>query len=140
MRRVLIPGGRLVLLVWRSIERSPGYAVFAEALERHLGASVAAIMRAPFLFADSDVLRTLVEEAGFREVAVRRASGTLRFSSTERRLRIQIAGSPLAGPFRDADEGTQAAFLGDCSAALRLYEDAQGVAFPMGAYLAVARS
>jgi len=37
MYRVLAPGGRLVLSVWREIERSPGFAVLAQALTRHVG-------------------------------------------------------------------------------------------------------
>src|SRR5919198_597316 len=54
MHRVLVPGGRLVLMVWQSIERSPGFALLAEALERHVDASAAAIMRAPFAFTDPE--------------------------------------------------------------------------------------
>src|SRR5215218_1556352 len=37
MRRVLVPGGRVALAVWRPIEHSPGFAVFADALDRHIG-------------------------------------------------------------------------------------------------------
>ena len=129
-----------MLLVWQAIEQSPGYALLAGALERHLGPTVAAIMRAPFLFTESETLRTLVVAAGFRDVAVRRTSGTLRLSSTDHLLRVQIAASPLAGPFRAADEDTRVALLADCRTALRPYEDAQGVAFPMGAFLTVAHT
>jgi len=57
MHRVLVPGGRLVLLVWQSIEHSPGFARLAEALERHVGTLAAAIMRAPFVFGDPEEVR-----------------------------------------------------------------------------------
>ena len=36
MYRILAPTGRLVLSVWREIERSPGFAVLADALTRHI--------------------------------------------------------------------------------------------------------
>jgi SAM-dependent methyltransferase len=52
MARVLTPGGRLAAMVWRSIDRSPGFAGLAEALDRHLGPAVGAIMRAPFGLGD----------------------------------------------------------------------------------------
>src|SRR5262249_13923549 len=35
-RRVLRSGGRLALSVWRSIDRSPGFAALAEALAEHV--------------------------------------------------------------------------------------------------------
>jgi SAM-dependent methyltransferase len=34
MARVLVPGGRMAAMVWQSIDRSPGFAVLAEALVR----------------------------------------------------------------------------------------------------------
>src|SRR5262249_1850701 len=37
MHRVLVPGGRLALSVWGPIASSPGFAVLAEALARHVG-------------------------------------------------------------------------------------------------------
>ncbi|SDR59412.1 Methyltransferase domain-containing protein [Rhizobiales bacterium GAS113] len=43
MRRVLCAEGRLALMVWRSIHESPGFAVLAESLERHVGQAAAAM-------------------------------------------------------------------------------------------------
>ena len=40
MRRVLEPGGRLGLSVWRPLEFQPGYAVLADALDRHVGSKL----------------------------------------------------------------------------------------------------
>ena len=36
MHRALVPGGRLILSVWGSLEQCPGYAALVGALERHL--------------------------------------------------------------------------------------------------------
>ena len=41
MARVLVPGGRMVVMVWRSIDHSPGFAVLAAALDRHVEPVVA---------------------------------------------------------------------------------------------------
>src|SRR5260370_25850928 len=37
MRRVLVPGRRLALSVWRSLQGSPGHRALADALEPHIG-------------------------------------------------------------------------------------------------------
>lgn len=46
MHRVLRPGGRAVVLVWRDLDHSPGFAALAIALASHAGPAAAAIMRA----------------------------------------------------------------------------------------------
>ena len=140
MRRVLIPGGRLVLLVWQSIERSPGFALLAEALERQVGAPAAAIMRAPFVFGDPEEVRALIASAGFQDVSVRGATGTVHFPSAEHFVRYQVAGSPLAGPVGEASEGARAALVSEVRAAVQPFEDSQGLAFPIGAHVATAHA
>ena len=47
MRRVLVPGGRLGLSVFRDGRFNPLYAAFAELLERHVGADAGTMMRSP---------------------------------------------------------------------------------------------
>ena len=36
MHRVLVSGGRLVLSVWRAVDRTPGFLVLGQALARHI--------------------------------------------------------------------------------------------------------
>jgi ubiquinone/menaquinone biosynthesis C-methylase UbiE len=43
MRRVLVPGGRLALVVLRAVEETPGYAALSQALGRHVGPEAAAL-------------------------------------------------------------------------------------------------
>jgi SAM-dependent methyltransferase len=140
MHRVLVPGGRLVLMVWQSMECSPGFALLAEALERHMGAPAAAIMRAPFVFADPEEVRALIAGAGFRDVRVRGATRTVRFPSAEHFIQYQVAGSPLAGPVGEASEEARAALVSDVKVAVRPYESGQGLAFPIGAHIANAHA
>jgi hypothetical protein len=71
MHRVLRPGGRAVVLVWRDLNHSPGYVVLANALEIHAGPEAATIMRAPFVFGDDPTpLASLHKDAGFVDVTV----------------------------------------------------------------------
>jgi len=97
MRRVLRPGGRVALLVWRALHHSPGFAALADALQAVVGPEAAAVMRAPFVFGDDPrPLATLLDSAGFGDVYVQARAGTVRFASVEAFVRCQRAASPLA--------------------------------------------
>jgi SAM-dependent methyltransferase len=97
MRRVLRPGGRAALLVWRALHHSPGFAALADALQAVVGPEAAAAMRAPFVFGDDPrPLAALLESAGFVDVDVQARTGTVRFRSVEAFVRSQRAASPLA--------------------------------------------
>ena len=97
MRRVLRPGGRVALLVWRALHHSPGFAALVDALQAVVGPDAAAVMRAPFVFGDDPrPLATLLDSAGFGDVDVQAGVGTVRFGSVEAFVRCQRAASPLA--------------------------------------------
>lgn len=139
MRRVLSAEGRLALMVWRGIHESPGFAVLAEALERHVGQAAAAIMRAPFGLSNADELEALVGAAGFQHIAVQQRSGTVRFPSVERFVLSYVAGSPLAGPVSKADDAAREALITDVRNALAKYTSNTELAFPIAAHLLSAR-
>lgn len=65
MRRIVAPGGRVAMAVWRSAAANPARSLFATALDQHVSAAAAATMRAPFALFDADEVRTIVEVAGF---------------------------------------------------------------------------
>jgi SAM-dependent methyltransferase len=83
MRRVLRPGGRLVVAVCDAVEHSPGYRALAALLQELFGAGAADAFRAPFAIGDPAVLRSLSERAGLAgaDVVTRRAA--VRFPSLE---------------------------------------------------------
>ncbi|MET0904660.1 MAG: methyltransferase domain-containing protein [Tardiphaga sp.] len=133
MRRVLGVEGRLALMVWRGIDESPGFAVLAEALQRHIGQ--AAIMRAPFGLSDAGELATLVRAAGFQNVTVDQRGGTVRFPSVERFVLSYVAGSPLAGPVAQAGDAAREALMTDVRSALVAFTNDAELAFPIAAHL-----
>jgi ubiquinone/menaquinone biosynthesis C-methylase UbiE len=139
MRRVLGTEGRLALMVWRGVHESPGFAVLADALQRHVGQAAAAIMRAPFGLSNADELEALVRAAGFQNVAIRQRSGTVRFPSVERFVLSYVAGSPLAGPVSQADDAARAALITDVRNALGNFTSNDELAFPIAAHLLSAR-
>ncbi len=138
MHRVLVSEGRLAVSVWRAIQYSRGFALLAEALERHVGPETASTMRAPFSLPDAEELRGLIIRAGFSEVTISSAVKNLQFPSHEEFVRRYVSGSPLAGPFAQLREDTRNALLDDIRRGLRDYENDGGVAFPIEAHLAAA--
>jgi SAM-dependent methyltransferase len=116
MARVLAPGGRLALSVWRSIEGSPVYARLADLLDP----DDAAIMRSPFSGPDADQLRAMVGADAHVRISIK----TVRFPSSDELLWREVASSPMSVT---VDSTLQSAF----AAAIRPYIDDDGVAFPM---------
>ena len=139
MARTLLLGGRLAVLVWRSIGRSPGFAVLAAALDRHIGPAAGAMMRAPFGWSDEGTLRDLVAGAGFREVKLNRQAGVVRFGSARELVVAYGAGSPLAGAIGAAGPAARAGLLTEVQAALDPWQGAAGLAFPIQALLVSGR-
>lgn len=140
MRRVLVLGGRLAVSVWRGIHYSPGFALLAEALERHVGLEASKTMRAPFSLPDAEELRSLIARAGFRDVTIHSASKTLRFPSPEEFVQQYVSGSPLAGPVAQVSGVARSALLEDMRKGLRQYQTVDSVAFPIEAHLVTART
>lgn len=83
MWRVLTPGGRLVVAVCDSVDRSPGYAALAELLQRLFGEAVANAFRAPFGLGDIRRLEALCERAGIPGAEIERRDGTVKFDSID---------------------------------------------------------
>ncbi len=140
MRRVLVPGGRLALSVWRSLEWSPGHRALADALERHIGSETAAIMRAPFALADPEELRALAVAAGFREVAVRAAVEDVSFPSVDEFPIVQSAATPLAPFVSGAPASARAALVADVRTALAWYVSGGKLVWPIQAHVVTARA
>jgi len=139
MRRALGARGRLALMVWRGIHESPGFAVLAELLQRHIGQGAAAIMCSPFGLSDANELTALVRGAGFQDVAIQQRIGTVRFPSVEKFVLSYVAGSPLAGPASQADEAARVALIADARNELAQYTSETELAFPITAHLLTAR-
>jgi len=139
LHRVIAPGGRAAMAVWRSIDANPGWSLFATALEQHVSAEAAATMRAPFVFADGEEVRTLVKAAGFHDVRVDVDTRSTRFPSAREMVLRQAAASPLAGPIGALDAPALDRFVAGLADLLEPYTHDDGVSFPSEAYIVTAR-
>ena len=110
MRRVLAPGGRLLVSVPPS---APLFDAFDEALAQHAGEEAAGFLRAVFSLYEPDRLRELFRQAGFDSVAVRLEKKTLRLPPAREFLWQYVHSTPLIGPMAKLDEGRKEALEHD---------------------------
>ena len=138
--RVLVPGGRFAVAVWCAIESSPGHHALTRGLERHVGTEAAGLMSGVFRLGDAQTLQTILEIAGFHEVRVRREKRVARFPSPELFTRWVVIGSVLGRTGVQVRDESLAAIIREVDGALQPYMRADGLAFPMEAHFAVART
>jgi SAM-dependent methyltransferase len=138
MRRVLVPGGRMVLAVWGPIGQSPGFAALATALERHVSAAAAAAARSPFSLWDTGELRVLLEGAGLRNVEVHSRTRMLCFPPPAEFIGQYVWSSPIGAALGDTDASVLEPVIRDVAEALAPYLDGRVLSFPIENHLAAA--
>jgi SAM-dependent methyltransferase len=139
MHRALVPGGRLVLSVWGSLEECPGHAALVGALKRHLCTAAASEIRSFFALGEASEVRSLFVGGPFDEVQLLTATRTVRFASPEQFVRIEMIPSHPESPLANMDEHALSVLIGEVNTALQPYVSADGLAFPMQAHLVTAR-
>ncbi|MEW6582510.1 MAG: methyltransferase domain-containing protein [Actinomycetota bacterium] len=106
MRRVLRPGGRVVLNV--PGPTPPALAVLEQALRRHIGPAAGGFVAAVFSLHDTDEVRTLLEGAGFADVEASSERKTLRVPPGEQFLWQYVFSTPVADAASKLAEDTRA--------------------------------
>lgn len=140
IRRVLVPGGRLAVAVWRRIGCCPYFLALAQALEHHAGTEAATQMRSSFALGDPGELRSLITEAGFRSVEVRQVSKSLHLPPLEDFVPRHLEGTSLAGAIAAMDSTARSGLIAGVSAALEAYARKDGATLPFEIHLAVGYS
>jgi SAM-dependent methyltransferase len=98
MMRVLVPGGRLAVAVWASLDDTPAYAAETALVERLAGAAAGEGLRWPFVLGRPEMLAGLAQEAGIGGAEVRIVPGLGRFPSIRAMVEVDLRGwLPLLG-------------------------------------------
>ena len=107
MRRVLVPGGRVVVNTPGAIQAP--FALMEQALVEHISADLGGFVGAVFSMHDPDVVGSLLDDAGLVEVEVHVSTSTLHLGDPAEFLWQYINLTPM-GPFvAQASEQAQAA-------------------------------
>ena len=137
IKRVLVPGGRTVLAVWRSLDHHPVQMALNAAAQRRLGVPSMAM---PFSLGDAGEVRTLFETAGFAEVTLTSRALVIVFPSrtqyVRRNLESLAAVVPELGEMDVAERTALAQAIGeDAGPELAAHAWSEGIAVPMSAHL-----
>ena len=135
MHRVLMPGGRLVVSVVRSLEHNPLMARQIEPLTRYLGDEAASVQRAVCSLGDADELCCLHADAGFQDIDIQVVSLTIQHDDTPTFIPGLMASLPFAEAIAALDEPTQNALFNDVIEGLSPYIDGQRLAIPHVAHV-----
>jgi SAM-dependent methyltransferase len=98
MSRVLRPGGRIGVAVWKRIEECPPFAVLAEAIREVAGGELAdRYAGGPWGLPRAGDLRALLERAGFADVRVADRALPVTFEGGPAQLAATYAAAGVAG-------------------------------------------
>ena len=138
MRRVLKPGGRLVLAVWRSTDYNPVWKLVEEVLAELVGPEAAKLP--PFSLGDVGELRRLAREAGFADTTIRIDGRVARFPSPEEFVRRAALAAPsMLGPLATVGPDALDRLRAGVNERLAPYVDDAGLAVPLATHVLLAR-
>ncbi len=102
MRRVLAPGGRLILNLPGPTPRP--FTILAASLARHVGPEAAGFVNQVFSLHDTTEIQNLIADAGFHDVSVRADTASLRLPPPAEFLWQYAYSTPLANALAQADD------------------------------------
>jgi ubiquinone/menaquinone biosynthesis C-methylase UbiE len=139
MHRALKPGGHLAIATWTAIERAP-VGPLAEALEAHVGAEAASVIRSPFAMPASE-LESSIAAAGFHDVEVGQEEKECTWAARPEEFGPRfIACSPLAAAYAQVPEKIRLAVAEDVGRRLADQTTSDGrLRMPMTSNVALAR-
>ncbi|MBD0328635.1 MAG: methyltransferase domain-containing protein [Thermoleophilia bacterium] len=143
MCRVLAPGGRAGLAVWRGFDRNEFFGAMTEVEMRHLAdlGMTYEDLAQPFLFGDPEWLHGLLAGAGFGAVDVEPRSLEARFPADGFVENAEFAYSAVVPEFVD-DPGAFAAFVDvvdqEMAELVARHRDGDEIAFPLHLNVAAA--
>ncbi|MEX0685471.1 MAG: methyltransferase domain-containing protein [Balneolales bacterium] len=124
MHRVLKSGGRLFLNV--PGPAGPVFAFLADAMERNISHKAGMFVRHVFSLNDTDIIRQLINNAGFRETDIQARNKMISLPAPIDFLWQYIYSTPLAGELSEADSEQQTSLENEVTAHWQNFVDGNG--------------
>jgi ubiquinone/menaquinone biosynthesis C-methylase UbiE len=138
MRRVLKPGGRIVLSLWRPLAENPYFQALVTAISEHIGPETAVGLQAVFALTDAAEIRALLAGANFQKVEIGLGQLELELPPLLEFIPRHISATPMAAAFSAAAPAVQQAVIADVARQLAPFQSRDGVRVPFRSHLAQA--
>jgi ubiquinone/menaquinone biosynthesis C-methylase UbiE len=137
----LAPGGRIAFVCWQEMKQNPWMLVPMRAIAQVLTLPEPPPPGAPgpFAFADPKRVRTLLEGAGFSDVAIEPLLGQCRRGDLDEAAEFSLVVGPAARALGDADADLRARAQAVVREALAPYATPSGVFLDYASWIATAR-
>jgi ubiquinone/menaquinone biosynthesis C-methylase UbiE len=139
INRVLKAGGRAALSMWCDIRENPYFHALVEAITRHIsGQNIAMGLQAAFGLSEVNEIRSLLSEAGFKNVDIEIRRLDLEMPDLEEFVPLHISATPMAAGFYEASQTSQREVIREITNRLERYATGTGVRIPFKTYLTMA--
>jgi SAM-dependent methyltransferase len=135
MRRVLKPGGRIALSLWRPLAENPYFQALVTAITEHVGANTAVALQAAFALTDDADIRVLLGAAHFRQMKLDAIQLDLELPPLPEFIPRHVSATPMAVAFSAAPPAAQQAVIADVSHQLAPFLTEFGARAPFRAHL-----
>lgn len=139
-RRVLRPGGRIVLTVWPPGDRVPFLHVLVGPMLRHVEPDENGYIPTPYETGGPGEMVRFLEEAGFRDGTEQHVKHQVKIPSAEEYLEILLKATPLGHSLGEETSEVQAEILRETRENLARYTTAEGLTLPAECVLVTART
>lgn len=143
MGRVLTPEGRLGLRVWCAMEQQAFHMAAFAALDRHLWGGQDFPSRAgfadPFSLWDAEELRTLVLNAGFRDIDMRVSTVPIRLASDNAAMLGYLSALPIGVEIAKMEEAARTEMLHEVMTTLNPFVKGEEFVIPTAGHVVLAR-
>jgi ubiquinone/menaquinone biosynthesis C-methylase UbiE len=139
IRRILVPGGRIGLSVWGSLEENPYFLAVEVAIRRHVSDDAASGLRKPHALADPEEVRAAITKPGFEDADVYPTVTYMCTPPAREFLPGHLSALPVAGEIAALPENARAALIEDLYTALIPYADEDGLRLPGVVHMVTAR-
>lgn len=130
MKRVLAPEGTLALSVWGSPEKSPHVPVIIEVFSEYFGEDSTAIFRVACSLSRHDLLRELVQGAGFSQIHIRSGIKIARHPSLTELLPAYFSVLPVAAQITAMPDEERTRMFRSIETRLADWRENEGLAVP----------
>ena len=138
-KRVLREGGTYLALIWDKVDYNLATKTSGDAVaELFPEAAESFYLRLPFRYHDRAAIESDIRAAGFRDVRIERVELVSRAASARDAAIGLTQGTPVRNEIESRDASKLSAATEASEAALRQFENANGFAAPMAAYVVTA--